>query len=317
MSAGFSDAPSERKYTIGEAVAALREAFPDVSHSSLRFLEREGLITARRSPGGHRFFDQDDIDRIRQIKTWQQQRISLREIRERLDRKATLADPRYLEQAFLDHATGGRLVEAYRVVMEAAVAGVSPAVLFGGVLVPALTEVGDRWHRGELLVAQEKEISELARELVTEITLRYLPQQAKGAVIVAACVESERHELGLRMLCGLLRIEGYGIHFLGADVAPLFLQQAVRLHQPAAVLLSAHTVERLPDVQSAVIAVAEAIPARLPPQVFIGGQGVPKMMDAIQGLGIIAVTASRFEDAMRQIQAALPVAHQPERQEQA
>lgn len=309
--------PDERQYTIGEAVAALRAEFPDVSHSSLRFLEREGLISAQRSPGGHRSFPVSEIDRIRQIKTWQRQRLSLREIRARLDRLARLPDPAALVRVLIDQATAGRSPVAYNAVIEALDAGLAPSTLFGEVLVPALTEVGNRWHRGELLVAQEKEFSELAREIITDITLRCLPAESTGPGIVAACVEGERHELGLRMLCGLLRIEGYAVHFLGADVAPPFLRQAVGLYRPAIVLLSAHTVDRLPDIRAAVVALNDEPGDGSSPRVFVGGQGAGAMEAAIRQLGAVPVAAARLEDALRRVRAALPVLHQPERPDQA
>ena len=69
---------------IGRVVAELQRAHPDVTHSSLRFLEREGLLVPTRTPGGHRLYSRHDLDRIRQIKAWQAQRLSLDEIRRRL-----------------------------------------------------------------------------------------------------------------------------------------------------------------------------------------------------------------------------------------
>lgn len=50
--------------TIGEVINLLREEFPDVSVSKVRFLESQGLLSPGRSEGGYRLFDDDDIDRI-------------------------------------------------------------------------------------------------------------------------------------------------------------------------------------------------------------------------------------------------------------
>ena len=60
--------------TIGEAVALLQKEFPDLTSSSLRFLEREGLLHPQRTPGGHRLYSDDDIARIRLIKHLQSER---------------------------------------------------------------------------------------------------------------------------------------------------------------------------------------------------------------------------------------------------
>jgi DNA-binding transcriptional MerR regulator len=53
--------------SIGELINLLRDDFPDVSVSKIRFLESQGLIDPRRSPSGYRQFDQHDIARLRFI----------------------------------------------------------------------------------------------------------------------------------------------------------------------------------------------------------------------------------------------------------
>ncbi|HIE22041.1 MAG TPA: MerR family transcriptional regulator, partial [Acidimicrobiia bacterium] len=58
--------------SIGELINLLRDDFPDVSVSKIRFLESQGLIDPRRSPSGYRQFDEHDIARLRFI--LQQQR---------------------------------------------------------------------------------------------------------------------------------------------------------------------------------------------------------------------------------------------------
>ncbi|HET9261249.1 MAG TPA: MerR family transcriptional regulator [Acidimicrobiia bacterium] len=58
--------------SIGEVINLLRDDFPDVSVSKIRFLESQGLIDPDRSGGGYRQFDNNDVSRIRFI--LQQQR---------------------------------------------------------------------------------------------------------------------------------------------------------------------------------------------------------------------------------------------------
>ena len=144
-----------------------------------------------------------------------------------------------LTDVFLDLAIAGNLRDAGNQILIADEAGVAPLVIFNDVLTPALIEVGRRWEIGILPVAQEKEISEVVRDLIAEIARRHIPEQSDAPAIVAGCVESERHELGLRMICALLRIHGYRVYYLGADVSAEFLLQAIALHRPEVLLLSA------------------------------------------------------------------------------
>ena len=48
---------------IGEAVKTLQIKYPSVSISRIRFLEKEGLISIKRSTGGTRKFTNKDIPR--------------------------------------------------------------------------------------------------------------------------------------------------------------------------------------------------------------------------------------------------------------
>lgn len=67
-------AEQEKTYMISETVAQLQSEFPDLTPSSLRFLERERLLQPQRTEGGHRLYSDRDIARIRLIKRLQSQR---------------------------------------------------------------------------------------------------------------------------------------------------------------------------------------------------------------------------------------------------
>jgi DNA-binding transcriptional MerR regulator len=64
--------PEAKPLSIGEVINLLRDDFPDVSVSKIRFLESQGLIDPGRSQSGYRQFDPDDLNRLRFI--LQQQR---------------------------------------------------------------------------------------------------------------------------------------------------------------------------------------------------------------------------------------------------
>ena len=52
---------------IGEVVKNLQIKYPSVTISRIRFLEKEGLVNIKRSPGGTRKFTRKDIERIAKI----------------------------------------------------------------------------------------------------------------------------------------------------------------------------------------------------------------------------------------------------------
>ena len=53
-------------FGIGEVLAQLRDEFPDISVSKIRFLESEGLIQPPRSPSNYRQFGPGDVERLLQ-----------------------------------------------------------------------------------------------------------------------------------------------------------------------------------------------------------------------------------------------------------
>jgi DNA-binding transcriptional MerR regulator len=78
--------PRERFLRIGEVVRRLRDEFPDVSISKVRYLEDEGLLMPRRTEGGYRLFSETDLERLRTILRLQRDEfLPLRVIRDELD----------------------------------------------------------------------------------------------------------------------------------------------------------------------------------------------------------------------------------------
>lgn len=81
----MSAQPARRMMNIGDALALLREEFPDVTVSKIRFLEAEGLIEPQRTPSGYRKFSHADVERLRFILTAQRDHyLPLRVIKEYL-----------------------------------------------------------------------------------------------------------------------------------------------------------------------------------------------------------------------------------------
>jgi methanogenic corrinoid protein MtbC1 len=281
---GVDEASGTALLPIGGVVAALAPEFPDVTPSSLRFLEREGLLVPQRTPGGHRLYGPEHLERLRRIKGWQRARLSLAEIRERLAALDLLPASDHLADAFLEHALAGQAAAARRTVLDAVDAGLPLGRLFEEVLRPALRRLGDRWAAGQLSVGQEHEVSAIARDVVGEVAARLPEPPRSRGVVVAACPAGERHDLGLRMAAALWSAQGYRVHFLGADVPAESILDAVLRRRAGVLLLSAATESAYPALQAAVQTVG-ALPPGVRPRIVVGGQAVAAHEDALRALG--------------------------------
>ncbi|MFE2293140.1 MerR family transcriptional regulator [Streptomyces sp. NPDC059452] len=80
--------------SIGTVLTRLREEFPEVTISKIRFLEAEGLVEPQRTPSGYRKFAPGDVERLAQVLRMQRDHyLPLKVIREHLDALARGEEP--------------------------------------------------------------------------------------------------------------------------------------------------------------------------------------------------------------------------------
>ena len=82
---------SSRSYlSIGDVLTLLRQEFPDVTISKIRFLESQGLVNPERTPSGYRKFYEHDVERLRWVLRQQREHfLPLKVIKDRLDEDGT------------------------------------------------------------------------------------------------------------------------------------------------------------------------------------------------------------------------------------
>ncbi|MBB4912436.1 transcriptional regulator FtsR [Actinophytocola algeriensis] len=89
--------PAGDRLSIGAVLSRLREEFPDVTISKIRFLEAEGLVQPARTASGYRQFTAADVDRLRFVLAAQRDHyLPLRVIKEQLDAADSAERPRVL-----------------------------------------------------------------------------------------------------------------------------------------------------------------------------------------------------------------------------
>ena len=72
--------------SIGAVLGVLRDEFPEVTISKIRFLEAERLVEPQRTPSGYRKFSREDVGRLAYVLRMQRDHyLPLRVIREHLD----------------------------------------------------------------------------------------------------------------------------------------------------------------------------------------------------------------------------------------
>jgi methanogenic corrinoid protein MtbC1 len=157
---------------------------------------------------------------------------------------------------------------------DAAIAGgMTAAAAEARVVAPAMRWIGDLWERGAIGVADEHLATAISDSALAHLypRLRTAPPRSRERVLVSA-VQNERHVLGPRMVADALEGAGFDVLYLGGDVPPGALLDAFHKHRPAVVALGATMHVNLPALLGDVTALAAF---EDPPQILLGGQGIP------------------------------------------
>lgn len=137
-------------------------------------------------------------------------------------------------------------------------------------LQPMLVDIGDRWHAGELSVAEEHYVSSFVRGKLFSLLEAYQVPESRGPLVFTACAPGEWHEVGILIVSIFLARRGYVVRYLGPNLPVEGLEAIVARHQPAVVALSAQSREAARKLRGA----AQVVQAGAPPHptLVFGGQ---------------------------------------------
>jgi methanogenic corrinoid protein MtbC1 len=147
--------------------------------------------------------------------------------------------------------------------------GTAPAGILVDVLGPAQEEIGERWHRNELTVADEHAATAIAEQVVGSLTSFRHPHP-EGPHIALAGAEGEWHVLPPRLLAESLRADGFHVSFLGPSMPARHLRSFIDTARPDVLAVSCTTPLSLDGV---VAFVQVAHDAGIP--VLAGGRAIP------------------------------------------
>ncbi len=168
------------------------------------------------------------------------------------------------------HAILAGDARAARSVMDGALgAGADEDTTTIGVIRPALYEVGVRWAKGEIGVADEHVASATAAIALEHLAEQRPPAVEDAPLAIVTCVEGELHALGARVIADALERAGWRALFCGASTPVGALVDLARERGADLVALSVHRRSEL----AAATRTAEALHAlERRPLVVVGGQ---------------------------------------------
>ena len=268
-----------------------------VSDHVLRAWEsRYGLLQPVRSAGGFRLYSEVDARRVRRMQAHLAGGLSAAEAAQAVlgEDRGVRTDPAAGPGATASELSGALRTAlhafdepAAQAVLDRLVSDLSLTAVLREVVLPFLAELGQRWERGTVTVAQEHFASNVIRGRLAGLARGW--GNGYGPRAVLACPPGELHDLALMVFGIVLHRSGWRIDYLGTDTPVEELTGTVDARQPDLVVLAA----TLPGTLEPLAAQLTVL-ARRAPLALAGPGASPRLAAAVQArlLGGDPVTAA-------------------------
>jgi MerR family transcriptional regulator, light-induced transcriptional regulator len=229
------------KYTVNEV-----EERTGVPAATLRQWERRyGVPKPERTDSGYRLYSDEDVRRIRTLKSHVDDGVPASRAAEMVrEEPRSDAGPRPLsdlQRKLVDALTELDEPRAERVIAEAhALHSVEDVVL--DLLHGTMVEVGERWHDGAISTTTEHFASSFVQGRLRQI-MAFSGHGRGGPAVIIACAPLDQHDIGAMMLAVMLRRYGFTVYYVGANTPVEDLASMAHDVRPAAVLISASSIE--------------------------------------------------------------------------
>jgi DNA-binding transcriptional MerR regulator len=244
-----------------------------VSDHVLRAWEgRYGLLQPVRSAGGFRLYSEADALRVRRMQAHLADGLSAAEAARavlgqdsRADGRAAGTDRVPTTESELSGALRQALdafdEPAAQAVLDRLLSDLSLTAVLRDVVLPYLTELGERWERGTASVAQEHFATNVIRGRLAGLARGW--GNGHGPRAVLACPPGELHDLALMVFGIVLHRSGWRIDYLGTDTPLAELTRTVDARHPALVVVAATLPETLGPLAAQLTALAQRAPLAL------------------------------------------------------
>jgi len=159
---------------------------------------------------------------------------------------------------------------ASRLIIDHVQQGMSVRDIYLQVFQPVQHEVGRLWQMNRLTVAQEHYCTAATQFIMAQLYPFVFATEKTARRLVAACVGSELHELGIRMVADLFEMHGWQTYYLGANMPTTSIVQTV-MEQQAEVLCLSATLPLHLSLVAEVIAALRAADSSGTVKVLVGG----------------------------------------------
>jgi methanogenic corrinoid protein MtbC1 len=141
--------------------------------------------------------------------------------------------------------------------------------LYENVLKKSLYDVGELWEFNKISVATEHLASAIVEAILNEYYSDVISNKKINRTVIVACVETEYHQIGVKMINDIFELNGWTSYFLGANTPTKELISFIKSINAEMIAISLSIYFHLPILQNMIEQIRVAFPD-LP--ILVGGQ---------------------------------------------
>jgi methanogenic corrinoid protein MtbC1 len=159
---------------------------------------------------------------------------------------------------------------AQQIITDALGEGLAIRDLYLGVFQPVQHEVGRLWLINKVSVAEEHFCTAATQTIMSALYPQIISSKRIGRTMVAACVGSELHEIGIRMVADFFEMEGWDTYYIGAGISHSQILSVIEQQKPDLLALSATMTHHIQKVQELISVIRSAFTV-VSPRIMVGG----------------------------------------------
>jgi excisionase family DNA binding protein len=214
----------------------------DVSESTVKRWADAGALPCRKTVGGHRKFELDDIVQF-------QSRCGLAKLPADLAAGSSdspcefkhlleTADYRALAERFRQAALAGQFDFVTHLFNKSQEHGMSLATIGEELIRPAMREVGELWRTGKISVFDEHLVMLVTCAALTALHTNVEKKDKAKRLAIVGCAEGELHQLAALLVRDLLESEAWKVIYFGSPTPLFAFAEAVERFGPQLVCIS-------------------------------------------------------------------------------
>jgi len=167
--------------------------------------------------------------------------------------------------------------------MDAVGSGIPVQELYSFVFERSQQEIGRLWQLNRISVAHEHYCTAATQLIMAQLYPYIFGGEKTGRHAVAACAIGELHELGARMICDFLEMDGWNTTYLGANVPLRDLIRMLEERGAGLLALSATMTFHINDLRQTIETVRKTFEGKL--KIVVGGYAFRRVENLWREIG--------------------------------